>query len=81
MIRTSSPQMKPIRDKVEAGERLTLEDGLFLYEPSTPLQEIGELANLVRERKKRQLRLLQHQHASEPYEHLRVPLHLLRVPL
>ncbi len=51
MIRTSSPQMKPIRDKVEAGERLTLEDGLFLYEPSTPLQEIGELANLVRERK------------------------------
>jgi len=50
MIRTSSPQMKPIRDKVEAGERLSLDDGLFLYDPATPLQEIGELANLVRER-------------------------------
>ncbi|HIF31563.1 MAG TPA: aminofutalosine synthase MqnE [Planctomycetaceae bacterium] len=39
-----------IREKVEAGQRLSFDDGLFLYEPTTPLQEIGELANLVRER-------------------------------
>ncbi|MBP87978.1 MAG: aminofutalosine synthase MqnE [Planctomycetaceae bacterium] len=38
-----------IREKVEAGERLSPDDGLFLYEPTTPLHEIGELANLVRE--------------------------------
>src|ERR1700759_736187 len=40
-----------IRDKVLAGRRLNLEDGLFLYETTTPLHEVGALANLVRERK------------------------------
>src|SRR5688572_28343495 len=39
-----------IRDKVHAAERLSFDDGLFLYEPTTSLHEIGELANLVRER-------------------------------
>ncbi len=43
-------RLRTVRDKVEAGERLDMEDGLFLYEPTTPLQEIGVLANLVRER-------------------------------
>jgi aminodeoxyfutalosine synthase len=51
MLRTSSPILKPIRDKVEAGERLSLDDGLLLERPDVPLPEIGELANLVRERK------------------------------
>ena len=40
-----------IREKVLAGERLSLEDGLVLYDPATPLQEVGVLANIVRERK------------------------------
>jgi len=44
-------RFREIRDKVEAEERRTLEDGIFLYEPSVPLQAVGELANLVRERK------------------------------
>src|SRR6478672_11360964 len=44
-------RLDPIRDKVLAGRRLSLEDGLFLYEPTTPLHEVGALANLVRERK------------------------------
>jgi aminodeoxyfutalosine synthase len=44
-------RFREIRDKVEADERLTLEDGIFLYEPDVPLQAVGELANLVRERK------------------------------
>jgi aminodeoxyfutalosine synthase len=42
--------LESIRDKVENGVRLSLEDGLFLYEPTTPLHEVGLLANLVRER-------------------------------
>ncbi len=45
-----STDWKLIRDKVEAGERLSFEDGLYLYRPEVPLQEIGQLANLVRER-------------------------------
>lgn len=50
MLRTTHPKLKPIREKVEAGQRLSLDDGLLLSEPDTPLQEIGQLANLVRER-------------------------------
>jgi aminodeoxyfutalosine synthase len=38
-----------IRDKVEAGQRLSFEDGVFLYE-SADLFTLGELANRVRER-------------------------------
>ena len=51
MLRTSSEILQPIREKVEAGERLTAEDGLVLESPEAPLPEVGELANLVRERK------------------------------
>jgi aminodeoxyfutalosine synthase len=50
MLRTSSEILKPIRAKVEAGERLSLDDGLVLERPEVPLPELGELANLVRER-------------------------------
>lgn len=50
MIRTSSPILKSIREKVEAGERLSFDDGVLLYQPEVPLPEVGELANLVRER-------------------------------
>src|SRR6266436_8909436 len=39
-----------IREKVEAGERLSFEDGLVL-EQDADLFTLGELANLVRERK------------------------------
>ena len=45
------PTLDTIREKVNAGERLSLEDGLFLYRPETPLYEVGALANQVRERK------------------------------
>jgi aminodeoxyfutalosine synthase len=51
MIRATEPKLKSIREKVEAGERLSLDDGLYLYRPDVPLPEVGELANLVRERK------------------------------
>lgn len=39
-----------IQDKVAAGERLTMDDGLVLFDPRTPLGEVGKLANQVRER-------------------------------
>ena len=51
MLRTSSPILEPIREKIEAGERLTLDDGVLLYDRNVSLPELGELANLVRERK------------------------------
>ncbi|MBC7853058.1 MAG: radical SAM protein, partial [Pirellulaceae bacterium] len=46
----STPTLTSIREKVLAGERLSLEDGLVLYDPATPLHEVGLLANVVRER-------------------------------
>jgi len=42
-------RLRQIRDKVETGVRLNMDDGIFLYEPSVPLQEVGVLANYVRE--------------------------------
>src|SRR5208282_1652045 len=39
-----------IREKVEAGQRLSFDDGVFLYEEAD-LFTLGQLANLVRERK------------------------------
>ena len=51
MLRTTHPSLKAIREKVEAGERLSFADGLLLYQPETPLNEIAGLANLVRERR------------------------------
>jgi aminodeoxyfutalosine synthase len=51
VLQTSSEILRPIREKVEAGERLSLEDGLVLERPDVPLPEVGELANFVRERK------------------------------
>ncbi len=44
------PKLIPIREKVLRQERLTFEDGLTL-EASPDLTTIGELANIVRERK------------------------------
>ncbi len=46
----STPTLASIREQVLAGERLSLEDGLVLYDAATPLHEVGLLANVVRER-------------------------------
>jgi aminodeoxyfutalosine synthase len=43
-------RLSEIRTKVEAGARLAFDDGLFLFE-GADLFSLGELANLVRERK------------------------------
>ena len=44
-------RLNEIRSKVESGERLDREDGLFLFREDVPLHEVGELADLVRRRK------------------------------
>jgi aminodeoxyfutalosine synthase len=46
---TDASRLQAIREKVEAGQRLSFEDGLAL-EASNDLFTLGELANLVRER-------------------------------
>lgn len=51
MLHTVDPSLKVIREKVEAGERLSMDDGILMYDPKTPLNDLGQLANLVRERK------------------------------
>src|SRR5690606_6376256 len=51
MSSTAKPTLRDIRTKVEAGERLSFEDGMFLYSPDVHLNDLGQLANLVRERK------------------------------
>jgi len=43
-------RLAEIEAKVLAGERLTLEDGLVLDDPSVPLHTLGRWANIVRER-------------------------------
>ena len=42
------PHLNAIRDKVEAGQRLSFDDGLAL-EASNDLFALGSMANLVRE--------------------------------
>ncbi len=81
MVTSNKPSIKEIRAKVEAGERLNMDDGLLLYSPEVHLNDVGELANVVRERKKRQFRLLQHQRSLESDERLRLPLYFLCVPV
>ncbi|MBC8872916.1 MAG: aminofutalosine synthase MqnE [Planctomycetes bacterium] len=50
MLTTIHPKLKPIRDKVEARQRLSLDDGLLLYDAEVPLNDVGQLANVARER-------------------------------
>ncbi|MFP6613889.1 MAG: aminofutalosine synthase MqnE, partial [Pirellulales bacterium] len=51
MVQPAKPTLDSISDKVVSDERLTFDDGLFLYSNEMPLGELAVLANLVRERK------------------------------
>jgi len=44
-------RLERIREKVEAGLRLSADDGEFLYRDDVDLHAVGELADLVRQRK------------------------------
>lgn len=43
-------RFREIRDKVESQTRLSMEDGIFLYDPRVSLHELGHLADSVRRR-------------------------------
>src|SRR5215207_3166172 len=45
-----SAQLSVIREKVDAGQRLSFDDGVFLYDKAD-LFALGDLANRVRQRK------------------------------
>ncbi len=76
---TDDPAACPeIADKVHAGVRVTEEEGLFLAERAS-LLDLGELANVVRERKNGNYAFLQHEHPPEPHERVRLPMRVLRV--
>ncbi|MFZ4683374.1 MAG: aminofutalosine synthase MqnE, partial [Terrimicrobiaceae bacterium] len=47
--RLLAPELRPICDKVQAGERISDEDGLVLY-ASRDINGIGSIANIIRER-------------------------------
>src|SRR3982750_1689907 len=47
---TMNAQLADICDKVHAGQRLSFDDGVFL-DQKADLHTLGELANVVRERK------------------------------
>ncbi len=51
MIQANNPKLDAIRDKVLAGERLTFDDGVFLFQPEVPLNDVGALADAVCQRK------------------------------
>ncbi len=48
---SSSDNVDSIREKVEAGRRLSPADGELLFRPEVDLHAVGELADLVRQRK------------------------------
>src|SRR5262249_10203214 len=50
MMDEADGRLAVIRDKVEAGERLSFDDGVLLFDRAD-LFTLGELANVVRERK------------------------------
>jgi aminodeoxyfutalosine synthase len=51
MIRAPEPTLESIREKVDAGQRLSFDDGQYLFRPDVHLNDVGALANIVRERK------------------------------
>ncbi|MHB1035196.1 MAG: aminofutalosine synthase MqnE [Pirellulales bacterium] len=51
MTPSDKPEMKIIRAKVEASQRLSADEGLALFSPEVHLNELGELADMVRQRK------------------------------
>jgi aminodeoxyfutalosine synthase len=50
MIHSVAPRLADIEKKVLDGQRLSFEDGSSLYDPSVSVNDLGQLANLVRER-------------------------------
>ncbi len=52
-----SSELKHIAQKIFKGDRITFDEGVYLYNNAN-LSYLGTLANFVREKKKQELRLL-----------------------
>jgi aminodeoxyfutalosine synthase len=50
MLHSIDPRLAVIESKVLAGERLSFEDGILMYDPTISINDLGQLANEVRER-------------------------------
>ena len=70
--------LKPIADKVLAGERLSFDDGIALYR-SPDLLAVGWLANHVREKRHGNVTLLQRQPPHQSHQRLRRALQAVRL--
>ena len=77
-LQITDARLEPIAQKVLAGERLTAEDGLALFQ-SHDLLAVGWLANHVREKRHGNICLLQRQPAHQSHERLRRALQALRL--
>jgi len=51
MIRSTDSKLAAIWDKVHSGERLTFDDGMYLWQPEVDLNTLGRMADTVRRRK------------------------------
>ena len=72
------PRLKPILAKVEAGQRLSYDDGVTLFETSDILA-VGYMANLVRERLHGSTHLLQCESPYQPHRCVRGQLPPVRI--
>ena len=71
-------RLKPILEKVQAGERLSYDDGLALYR-TFDLLAVGYMANLVRERMHGNRDLLQRQPPHQSHRRVRGELQAVRL--
>ena len=78
MANTDEP-LRAIREKVEAGKRLSFEDGLAL-EASNDLFALGLDGRPGARAIQRQFHVLQREYAHQPDQRVRLHLRLLRVP-
>ena len=76
---TEASRLQAIREKVEAGQRLSFEDGHGAGGVERPVRA-GDDGEPGPRAVQRQFRLLQRQHAHQPDERLRLQVRLLRLP-
>ena len=53
MLLTTHPKLKPIREKIEAGQRLSFDDGMLLYDPDIARPMMARAARRLRLRASR----------------------------
>jgi aminodeoxyfutalosine synthase len=51
MLNSLQSQLRSVRSRIESGERLSREEGEFLFRPDVDLHAVGQLADMVRRRK------------------------------